>query len=248
MILIEHFFYETAKNYREKESEGSGWSILLTRRNYSNNRSSVFITLIDRSRIKNYLKTTNTIDEIIVVNLKLFSETMREVFPEIELVMTEDIKVISHLLFSHFKMMETSYLIDAAISMVQRKSFKKNEERLKSYFEIFELIFFIQANLNGRISIDSLAKHMNMSTSTIRRFCIKTIKKTPIELVRDIRIAESKNYLENTDLTIDKIAYMVGFQQSVSFYSFFRESVGKTPNEYRQHYKSISHEESEIQL
>jgi AraC-like DNA-binding protein len=58
------------------------------------------------------------------------------------------------------------------------------------------------------------------------------------EWIRLYRIAESKEILAKTNLSVSTIYYDVGFNSKSSFYTAFKKTVGCTPTEYR---KSLEH-------
>lgn len=49
------------------------------------------------------------------------------------------------------------------------------------------------------------------------------------ELLRDVRLALARHYLERTTLSMNEIAFLLGFAQPTSFYRAFREWTGATP-------------------
>lgn len=53
---------------------------------------------------------------------------------------------------------------------------------------------------------------------------------TFLEYLRDIRIAESKRLLAETDLRIGQVAEAVGYERYKNFSRVFKEAVGVTPS------------------
>lgn len=49
-----------------------------------------------------------------------------------------------------------------------------------------------------------------------------------------VRAALAKNYLTNTALTIDEIAFLLAYTETNSFVRAFRFWTGRTPNSYRE--------------
>lgn len=52
---------------------------------------------------------------------------------------------------------------------------------------------------------------------------------SPVELIRHIRLRKAKQMLLNTDLTIQQVAYSVGFTSPSYFSKCYREFFGTTP-------------------
>lgn len=83
------------------------------------------------------------------------------------------------------------------------------------------------------IRIEDIAAAFNMSTVSFRRKLYEegtSYKK----LLGKLRFMIAKNYLENTRISLQEIAYMVGYQQTCSFHRAFKEQFGITPKEYRE--------------
>ncbi|MFP3090295.1 helix-turn-helix domain-containing protein [Treponema sp. TIM-1] len=57
---------------------------------------------------------------------------------------------------------------------------------------------------------------------------------TPKKYYDNLRLAEARKKLINTDDTIIAIAYSVGFQSLSAFYSFFRRNMNSSPSKYRK--------------
>jgi transcriptional regulator GlxA family with amidase domain len=55
-----------------------------------------------------------------------------------------------------------------------------------------------------------------------------------MEFITYLRLDEAKRLLDNSDLTIENIAYECGFNTSRTFYTQFRERYRITPAAYRR--------------
>ncbi len=54
------------------------------------------------------------------------------------------------------------------------------------------------------------------------------------DLIRDLRMADARNYLENSDLTIREIAKRVGYHSTDHFSRVFRSRYQMSPTDYRK--------------
>jgi AraC-like DNA-binding protein len=61
--------------------------------------------------------------------------------------------------------------------------------------------------------------------------------KTFLELVQTQKMIESAALLNNTEKSIDEIAYQVGYDSLSFFYRKFKEYYGETPYKYRKKMK-----------
>ncbi|MDB1688219.1 helix-turn-helix transcriptional regulator [Enterococcus casseliflavus] len=234
MIDIERIHYSNNKSEIELLRH-KGWSLVLSKLQKELDYYVISTNLMHQDRLLEYIEE-RIIHQIIVVNLKLNCTSCISINCELNLATNPEIEVLIQLLFTRFENKDKSYSIEVAIEMILRKSFQKNANYLKNYFEIFNLIAYIRKNIYQNITVESLAKHMLMSQSTLRRFCLQKLGKTASVLIRDIRIAEAKDLLEMTDETISMIAEKLNFFNARTFSSSFQQHTGYLPKEYRECY------------
>jgi len=88
-------------------------------------------------------------------------------------------------------------------------------------------------NQNFNLTLSDLADTFNVSAdhlnATIKKYTNKPVKRH----IKDKMIAQAKNLLIHSDMEIKEIAYTLGFNYPQYFNRTFKNSVGKTPNEYR---------------
>ena len=95
---------------------------------------------------------------------------------------------------------------------------------------------FIRDNQGEELSLDRVAKAVNMSSFY---FCKKFKKATGINLmeyITRVRIEKSKNLLLNPNLRVSEIAYEAGFQSLTHFNRMFKRVLGSSPTDYRQQF------------
>lgn len=61
---------------------------------------------------------------------------------------------------------------------------------------------------------------------------------SPKELISDFRLKKAIMYLENSNITIQEIAYKTGFNDPVYFTRTFKMKMGMTPTKYREDARS----------
>lgn len=87
-------------------------------------------------------------------------------------------------------------------------------------------------NLAQRLSFDAVAAQLNMTTRTLRRKLGE--QSTSFRALQDeLRMEVAIKYLRETNLTIDDIAYLVGFSEASNFRHAFRRWTNKVPDEFR---------------
>ncbi|MFG3408096.1 helix-turn-helix domain-containing protein [Streptomyces sp. NPDC048142] len=82
-------------------------------------------------------------------------------------------------------------------------------------------------------SLESLAAQISMSRSAFAREFKTSFGRTPMELLRDIRLRRAAELLHSTTLPIDTIGRRVGFASRSHFSHAFRDHFGTTPTDFR---------------
>ena len=92
---------------------------------------------------------------------------------------------------------------------------------------------FINERKGEDMSLNDVAKVVNMSTFHFCKMFKKATGLTFTEYLSLVRIAKAKNLLLNPNLRVSEIAYEVGFQSLTHFNRIFRKMVGESPSQYR---------------
>lgn len=84
------------------------------------------------------------------------------------------------------------------------------------------------------VEISVLARTLGFSSAYLTKLFKKHMHCTPVKYLTELRIAEAKNLLYNTSLTIKEIGERVGYDNQFYFSRVFHRTVNKTPSEYRE--------------
>jgi AraC-like DNA-binding protein len=87
-------------------------------------------------------------------------------------------------------------------------------------------------NLMRNLSLEDVARDLGMSVRTLRRRLAEqgaSYRQLTDELRRDVAI----NYLRETDMTVEDIAYALGFSDAANFRQAFRRWTSATPHRFR---------------
>lgn len=94
----------------------------------------------------------------------------------------------------------------------------------------------IHADLTASFNLKKLAEVAHLGVRTfIRRFA-KATSHNPTEYIQQARIAKARGILELTALSIDQIAWEVGYKDPSAFSKIFQRISGVSASEYRQHF------------
>ncbi len=101
--------------------------------------------------------------------------------------------------------------------------------------ELLEKTFtYIENNLTCDFDFDALAKYLECDRSHISRIFSKAAKKTLKAYVNERRVAACSDLLASSSYDINKIASLMGFEESNLFTKFFTYHTGTTPSDYRR--------------
>ena len=87
-------------------------------------------------------------------------------------------------------------------------------------------------NIGG--GVERMAELAGVSRMHLGRLTRKHYGKTPVELIRDLRMHLAAEYLERTTFTLDVIAERVGFGSLSRFHATFKRYFRCTPSSYRK--------------
>ena len=84
-------------------------------------------------------------------------------------------------------------------------------------------------------SVTTMAGQLAVNERTLQRKIRALTGMTPVNFVTQYRLSEAKVYLQNPSLTIQEIAFDLGFGSQQSFSRAFKQAFGMTPSQWRQH-------------
>jgi len=96
---------------------------------------------------------------------------------------------------------------------------------------------YIYNNLSKPLSLEELAKHVNLSVTYLCSLFKDETGQTINNYILDVRIRRAKLLLEATDMHINEIAAASGFSSSNYFIKSFKKITGATPQDYRNKHR-----------
>ncbi|HWB94176.1 MAG TPA: two-component regulator propeller domain-containing protein [Puia sp.] len=97
-----------------------------------------------------------------------------------------------------------------------------------------ELLAYIEKEIgNPDLSVEELSTQFHTSRSTFYKRVVLITGKTPVELIRHIRLRRAAELLEKSQLNVAEIAYTVGFNNPKYFTQYFKAEFGCIPTAYR---------------
>ncbi len=93
-----------------------------------------------------------------------------------------------------------------------------------------QMIEFIDMNSDS-VTLQSLATHFGYHPVYVSKFLPKKTGKSFSQLLTEARMTRAKLLLSHTDLSIEKIAGLLGYSNSSNFYKNFRQYYGVSPRQ-----------------
>lgn len=114
-----------------------------------------------------------------------------------------------------------------------RTSTRISEEK-KQLDMVDDAIHFMRENVRKRIALKQIADYVGYSIS---HFSAKFQSKTgysPLNYLIHLKIQEACHYLDFSDMKINQISMLVGFDDPFYFARIFSKTMGSSPSEYRK--------------
>lgn len=99
---------------------------------------------------------------------------------------------------------------------------------------VAKALAFIASNCHRRIGASAVSKAVAIEPRTLQRRFQKALGRPIATTIRQARLERAKRELTQTDLSLSKIAKLVGFSNSMRMYDVFRRELGMSPSVYRQ--------------
>ncbi|WP_316744269.1 AraC family transcriptional regulator [Pedobacter antarcticus] len=141
-----------------------------------------------------------------------------------------------------FKKVEGLLQIMNLISVSEEKGQVVNDDS-DHYDDLYpdrlvNVIKFIKDNLHDQITLHQVADIACMTEQSFCRFFKKRIKKSFSQFLNELRIAQARELLIQTDKPVNAIAYLCGFKSSSHFCHVFKGYSGESPVQYKLSMKS----------
>ncbi len=100
------------------------------------------------------------------------------------------------------------------------------------------IIKYIYAHLNERLTLNKLSVIFFMSESSIAKYIENVTGFTFNELLRQMRISKVLNLLVYTDMNVEEVAHLTGFTDGAHISKLCNKYLNMKPSEYREYYKN----------
>lgn len=102
--------------------------------------------------------------------------------------------------------------------------------------EVAAAMRFIRENACNGMSVDDVVSHLAVSRSLLERRFRKFLRRSPQEEIRLMQMKRVKQLLAETDLSLNDIAKLAGYEHPEYMSVVFKRMTGQTPGDYRRQY------------
>ena len=100
--------------------------------------------------------------------------------------------------------------------------------------EVELAMHYFRENYRSEVNVEDYALSRGLSASNFYRVFKQISGSTPLQYILKLRLSNTQNLLENSNLTIAEIASAVGYENSLYFSRLFHKHIGVSPSEYRK--------------
>lgn len=161
---------------------------------------------------------------------------------EIILKISEEIGIESIDNVSETKPLSNVYLVNLISQLlvkISRISSLSDEEYVDEEFDKSEILRYIYLHLNEKLTLDSLSKIFYLSQSSIRRFIHQMTGMSFYDLLNEMRVGKTANYLLYTDFTLEELSDILGYVDASHISKIFSTRIGMKINEFRKCYQNV---------
>ncbi len=112
-------------------------------------------------------------------------------------------------------------------------TYKASPGKITKSEQIPKILTFIQDNYRT-ITLERLAENFHYTVPYVSKLVRSATGLTFTEILREIKFDVCRSLLLNSDLKINKIAEIAGFQNTDHFNRLFKKRMGETPTEYKK--------------
>lgn len=189
----------------------------------------------DGSKTKQYLKRCNLDDNNLVIHCDYIDE-LRELI--ISMLAHNKLSYSNELFIQGQLYTFFSYLAKSA-----NITYKDNVTSNYNHY-VDKAIEYIQNNYQEMVTVNEIADYLSINRSYLTTLFKKHLHLSPQEFLLKYRMMKAEDFLIDTNLTINQIAFSCGYSNQLSFSKAFSNYHQMSPRDYRKKNKLIHNSRS----
>ncbi len=97
----------------------------------------------------------------------------------------------------------------------------------------------VEMHFREKHKVSEYADLMSLTSKSLSNLFTRYYTKSPLKVINERIILESKRLLSFSDKNINEISYELGFEEASHFSKFFKTHVGKSPNQFKKSNTSV---------
>ncbi|MDE6673333.1 MAG: AraC family transcriptional regulator [Acetatifactor sp.] len=107
-------------------------------------------------------------------------------------------------------------------------------ESMNKKYIVEQIVSYFEDHYSEKISLDTIAENMYLSPFYISKIFKSETGDTPIRHLINIRLERAKEMLMQEEMSIQKVAAAVGYEDAYHFSKLFKKYYGKSPLQFRK--------------
>ncbi|MCV6589331.1 MAG: helix-turn-helix domain-containing protein [Marinobacterium sp.] len=103
---------------------------------------------------------------------------------------------------------------------------------------ILKVQHWLQGNYQQAVTVRQMGDIAGLSARTFIRRFQKATELNPSDYLQHLRVGQARTLMESSILSVDEIAWRVGYSDSSAFRRIFQKIIGLTPRAYRQRFSA----------
>ncbi|MGI6156725.1 MAG: helix-turn-helix domain-containing protein, partial [Enterococcus lemanii] len=124
-------------------------------------------------------------------------------------------------------------MIAEIILTKKESSFKRKEESIRAFREK-EILKYIEETYSEVLHLADLADVLNLSKEQFSRFFRQSFRQSPMQYLKEFRLQKASQLLINTNLSVEEIAGLTGFDNGNYFSRVFKSNLKVAPTKFRE--------------
>lgn len=132
-----------------------------------------------------------------------------------------------------------AHLLKDIIIMNEVETYNTEGHQLDTIHDslISDALSIIQKRAHESISMKNISAQLGLSNVQFSRRFLKAVGTTPGDYLTSLRMRRARNFLLETEKTMEDIAVTVGYQNGFYFSRIFKKKVGVSPSEFRKRHQ-----------